>query len=215
MMNESLTQKAYREIRRLILRLDLAPGSFLNEGELQERLGIGRTPVREAIQRLTREQLLAVVPRRGLYVTDIKPDELPMLYETRATLEPYITRLAARRGLDRHWDEMGAIIESAPVVHDDGDLMEIDRRCHELTWEAADNRYLTDTLDMLYAQSERLWYFYLADVTDMRSAVDEHAEIFDALRSGDGDTAAALAEAHVRSFDAQVRQVLRKRSMGS
>ena len=56
MMNESLTQKAYREIRRLILRLDLAPGSFLNEGELQERLGIGRTPVREAIQRLTRQR---------------------------------------------------------------------------------------------------------------------------------------------------------------
>jgi DNA-binding GntR family transcriptional regulator len=78
-------------------------------------------------------------------------------------------------------------------------------------WEAAGNRFLVDTLDMLYAQSDRLWHLYLADVADMSHAVEEHGEIMDALRSGDGERAGELTEDHIRSFDAQIRAAVTER----
>jgi DNA-binding GntR family transcriptional regulator len=89
--------------------------------------------------------------------------------------------------------------------------MRIDRTCHEIVWNAAGNRFLTDTLDMLYAQSDRLWHLYLSEVSDMRHAVEEHAEIHEALVSGNADRAAALAEAHMRAFDEEISQAVLKR----
>ena len=196
----------------MIVRLDLAPGAVVREDELQVILGMGRTPIREALQRLVRDQFVTVIPRRGVFVSSIDVDELATLYETRAIIEPYATRLACARGTAAHWDAMGAALDRAdrpgtPAI----ELLDIDRECHELVWAAADNRFLTDTLDMLYAQSDRLWHMYLADVDDMADAVAEHREILDALRDGDGDRAATLAEAHIRAFDAQIRTAVKRR----
>ena len=89
-------------------------------------------------------------------------------------------------------------------------LMEIDRRGHEIMWEAAGNRFLVDTLDMLYAQSDRLWHLYLADVADMQHAVDEHAELMDVLRAGDGERAGELMEEHIWAF-AEIRTAVTER----
>lgn len=190
----------------MIVRLELAPGDVVREHDLQATLGIGRTPIREALQRLARDRFVTVIPRRGMFVAPIDVGELSLLYETRALMEPYAARLAGRRGGEHHWDEMGDLIEGSlrpgtPPV----DLLAVDRRCHEIIWDASGNRFLTDTLDNLYAHSDRVWHMYLADVADTRHAVDEHIEILELLRAGDADGAAAAVEAHVRSFDAQVR----------
>lgn len=209
---DSLSERAYRELRRLIVRLDLAPGAVLGDDDLQQRLGMGRTPIREALQRLVRDQFVVVVPRRGAYVSSIDVGELALLYETRAVLEPYTARLACTRGQTRHWDEMEAALARARTPGAGPlELLEVDRACHEIVWSAADNRFLTGTLDMLYAQSDRLWHMYLADVDDMADSVDEHTEILAALRTRDAESAAALVEAHVRSFDAQVRAAVTRR----
>ena len=96
-------------------------------------------------------------------------------------------------------------------VSADETLLDIDRRCHEITWAAASNRFLTDNLDMLYAHSDRVWHMYLAEVADTRHAVDEHIEILDLLRARDADASAAAVEAHVRSFDDQVRAAVTTR----
>ena len=184
----SLSTQAYDGIRRAIVRLDFAPGDVLREDELQDQFGIGRTPIREALQRLARDQFVTVIPRRGMFVSSIDIDDLAMLYETRAVMEPYAARLAAERGTVEQWDEMAGVIERSlrPGLPPE-DLLEVDRRCHELIWEAAGNRFLTDTLDAMYAQSDRVWHLYLADVYDTRHAVDEHIELLDLLRSGDPD----------------------------
>ncbi len=207
-----MAERAHDEIRRMIIRLDLAPGDVVREADLQERLGIGRTPIREALQRLAREHFVTVIPRRGMFVSAIDVDELAMLYETRAIMEPYAARLAAIRGTADDWDEMAAVLAETerPGITPE-ELLALDRRCHEITWRAAGNRFLTDTLDMLYAQSDRLWHMYLADVNDMGDAVDEHAAIHDALATGDADRAADLIDGHVRSFDAQVRAAVTQR----
>ncbi len=209
---DSKGELAYQQLRRMIVRLDFAPGDVLREEELRDQLGLGRTPIREALQRLEREHFVTVIPRRGMYVSGIDVSELSMLFETRTVLEPYAARLAALRGTTVDWDAMADALEQTaePAMDAPGHLA-IDRRCHEIMWRAAGNRFLLDTLDMLYAQSDRLWHLYLADVANMDEAVAEHRAILEALRAGDADRSAALVEAHVKSFDEQVRAAVTAR----
>lgn len=208
----TLAEQAYSRLRTMIVRLDLAPGDVLREEDLREQLDIGRTPIREALQRLAREHFVTVIPRRGMFVAGIDVSELSLLFETRTVLEPYAARLAAARGTEDHWTEMAAdLTATSKAAGDNEQLMAIDRRCHELMWEAAGNRFLVDTLDTLYAQSDRLWHLYLADVADMSHAVAEHRAILDALRAGDVDEAADLVEAHVRAFDEEIRAAVTER----
>ena len=209
---ESLGEQAYMALRQKIVRLDFAPGDVLREDELRVLLGIGRTPIREALQRLQREHFVTVIPRRGMFVSGIEVSELSMLFETRAVLEPYAARLAALRGTSEQWDDMEATLaRTTDPSLDDEDQLALDRRCHEIIWAASGNRFLLDTLDMLYAQSDRLWHLYLADVSDMQHAVDEHQAILGALRSGEGDAVADLLETHVRGFDTQIRAAVTAR----
>jgi len=211
MIETTLREQAYQQLRDLIVRLEFAPGDVLREEDLQQQLGIGRTPIREALQRLAREHFVTVIPRRGMFVSGIEVSELSLLFETRTVLEPYAARLAATRGETSLWDAMEQALTSVRSGASADALMSIDRTCHELMWQAAGNRFLTDTLDMLYAQSDRLWHLYLADVADMSEAVEEHATILDALRSGDGDQASALVDEHIRVFDAQIRRAVTER----
>ncbi|HZB41319.1 MAG TPA: GntR family transcriptional regulator [Ilumatobacter sp.] len=206
-----MSERAYGAIRGMITRLELAPGDVVREEALQRQLGIGRTPIREALQRLARDQFVTVMPRRGMLVSSIDVSELSLLFETRAVMEPYAARLACMRGTDADWADMARVIDAAATTAGDEALLGVDRRCHEMIWNAAGNRFLTDTLDVLYAQSDRVWHMYLADVADTRHAVDEHAGILELLRAGDADRAAARLEAHVKSFDAQVRAAVTRR----
>ena len=203
------SERAYIEIRRMIVRLDLAPADVIREEALQQTLGLGRTPIREALQRLVRDQFVTVISRRGMYVSSIDIGELALLYETRAILEPYAMRLACARGTTGAWDDMAALLAGAAADSSPNELLEIDRRCRELGWAAADNRFLTDHLDMLYAHSDRLWHLYLGDVADLHSMIAEHREILDALRARDADRAAELIEAHMHRFDQQIRNAVR------
>jgi DNA-binding GntR family transcriptional regulator len=195
----------------MIVNLELAPGAVIHEEALQASLGLGRTPIREALQRMVRDQFVTVIPRRGMYVSSIDVGDLALLYETRTILEPYAMRLACARGTDAAWDEMAALLEGASDDSSPEALLDIDRECRELVWAAADNRFLTDHLDMLYAHSDRLWHLYLGDVADLHGMIAEHRDILAALRSNDADRAAALIEAHMRRFDLQIRDAVRLR----
>jgi DNA-binding GntR family transcriptional regulator len=147
-----------------------------------------------------------------MIVSNIDIAELSTLYETRAILEPYVARLACERGTADHWKQMRKVLEKAKKHATTAqDQIQFDAQCHEIVWEAAGNRFLTDTLDVLYAQSDRLWHMYLSDVADMGHALDEHDEILAALESNDSELVYKLSAAHVRSFDAQVRDAVRKR----
>ena len=148
----------------MIVTLELPPGAVVREESLQEQLGLGRTPIREALQRLVRDQFVSILPRRGMLVSSIAVGELSPLYETRAILEPYGMRLASARGRAADWDAMAAALARAGADSTPAELLEFERECREIVWAAAGNRFLTATLDMLYAQSDRLWHLYLSDV---------------------------------------------------
>ncbi len=198
----------------MIVRLERAPGSVLNESELMDELGIGRTPIREALQRLRRDELVTILPRRGVFVTSLDIDDLPVLFNARAVIEPHLAEVAAHRGGTEHWDEIEAVLaetEDPAVSADTEAMLEADNRCHQIVWAAADNRFLTPTAEMLYAQSSRLWHLYLGEITDLGPALDEHRSILDALRAGDGTRAAQLTETHIRTFEVEIREGMQRR----
>ncbi len=198
----------------MIVRLELAPGSVLNESHLIDELGIGRTPIREALQRLRRDELVTILPRRGVFVTSFDIDDLPLLFNSRAVIEPHLAELAARRGAEADWDEIERVLvdaEDPDMASDTESLLEADNRCHEIVWHAAGNRFLTATAAMLYAQSSRLWHLYLGEIADMSAAVAEHRKILDALRAGDGAKAAKLTEEHIRTFEREIRASMQQR----
>ena len=107
----SLSQKAYELIRRRIVDLELLPGAILDEGRLQSELGVGRTPIREALLRLSMERLVTIVPRRGIFVAEIGITDLQQIFEVRILLEAQAARLAARRGSKAHWERMQQLLD--------------------------------------------------------------------------------------------------------
>lgn len=211
MKEASLSHQAYGRIKQRIVSLELTPGSVLDERSLREELGLGRTPIREALQRLALEKLVVIVPRRGMYVSDIRITSLRQLFEVRLVLEGLAARLAADRGTDQHWAQMEEVLDESPDAQDTADnalLIALDEACHQIIYEAADNEFLLDTLSTMYALSLRLWYFFLNRIGDMRSAVMEHRRIMEALKRGDGDQASRLMEKHIRTFQEEIQSVM-------
>ena len=207
---ESLAEKAYVAIRRLIVTLALGPGSVINERELVERLGIGRTPVREALRRLAQERLVDVFPRRGIFVTTVDVRDLTRLCEVRAVLEPEAAKLAAERATEADLEELRdllAELEPRRRRRDDRWLIELDERIHRAVYRASHNQFLAETLDEYYTHALRIWMLALAR-TDLGAAVSEHAELVEAILRGRGDRAAELMRAHVEAFETSMRDAL-------
>ena len=207
----SLSQQAYERIRHQIISLQLPPGEVIDETRLQKELGLGRTPIREALKRLALEKLVTIVPRRGMFVTDIGITDLQRLFEVRLTLEALAARLAARRGQQAHWDHMAAALANLPAENtlvDNEIMIAIDEACHQIMYEAAENDFLEDILTTLYALSLRLWYYSLSRIGDMRGAILEHQIILEALQARDGDLAAQLLRQHIQAFQEEIQLVM-------
>jgi len=205
----SLAEQAYHAIRDLIVTLELPPGAPVREPELVVQLGIGRTPIREALRRLAQERLVEVFPRRGIFVTTVDVRDLVRLCEVRAVLEPEAARLAAERATQDDLDELHELLAVLELRRrrDDRWLIELDERIHRTIYRASHNQFLAETLDEYYAHARRIWMLALAR-TDLRTAVDEHAELLDAILRGRGDRAAELMRAHVETFEEAMRDVL-------
>ncbi|MGD9148513.1 MAG: GntR family transcriptional regulator, partial [Anaerolineae bacterium] len=158
-----LSDKAYQLIRHKIITLELPPLSAIDEQALMEDLQLGRTPIREALQRLAAEDLVLLAPRRGMFVADISITDLQKIFEARMVLEAFCAQLAAQRATSEQLAEMARVMQEMDHVPD-GDnraLMAIDERFHELLYEAADNDFVADTLKRLHALSFRLWHLVL------------------------------------------------------
>jgi DNA-binding GntR family transcriptional regulator len=205
-----LSEKAYRLIKEKIITLELPPLSVIDEHALREELDLGRTPIREALHRLAAEGLVLIAPRRGMFVAEISITDLQKIFEVRMVLEGFCARLAAQRITQEQIAQIEATLQELDQVPD-GDwkaVMKIDERFHELTYQAADNEFLTDELSRLHALSLRLWYLVLDRLADVRAEVEVHREIIPALKAGDGAWAEALMRKHVAGFQQSIRAVL-------
>ncbi|OQY23367.1 MAG: hypothetical protein B6I34_04710 [Anaerolineaceae bacterium 4572_32.1] len=205
-----LSEKAYHLIKHKIVTLELAPLSVIDPKALGEELGVGRTPVREALHRLAGEGLVMVVPRRGTFVAEISITDLQKIFEMRMALEGFCARLAAQRITAEQIAGMETVIQEM-IQMPDGDskeLMAIDERFHELMYQAADNEFLADSLRRLHAQSFRLWYLALDRLSSVRGAMEQHIEIAEALKMGDGARAETLMQQHIEEFQQKIKAVL-------
>jgi DNA-binding GntR family transcriptional regulator len=200
-----LADQAYLAIRGLIVSLELAPGAVIDERALMQRLGIGRTPVREALRRLAQEQLVEVFPRRGMFVTGVDVRDLARISEVREVLEPEAARLAAERATDAERDELAAL---GAEIGGAGDLMALDERVHRAIYRAAHNDLLETTLGQYYVLALRIWMIALDRAHELEEAVEAHRDVLEAIVVGNGDRAAEVMRAHVEDFEQAMRRVL-------
>jgi DNA-binding GntR family transcriptional regulator len=203
---QSLADRAYHEIRGLIVSLELAPGAVIDERDLIGRLGIGRTPVREALRRLAHERLVEVYPRRGMFVTGVDVRQLARLSEVRAVLEPEAARLAAERATEDDRARLDALL--AELDAGGSELMQLDERIHRAVYRAAHNDLLESTLEQYYALALRIWMLALERTQDLEEAVEAHRELLEAIRDRDGERAAQTMRDHVENFEQAMHRVL-------
>jgi DNA-binding GntR family transcriptional regulator len=184
--------------------------SPIDEQSLMEELELGRTPIREALQRLAAEDLVSIVPRRGMFVTDIGLTDLQKVFELRMLLEGFCARLAAQRATDHQLAEMRELVGELERIPDGNAkaLMHVDEQFHELLYQAADNEFLADTLRRLHALSFRIWHLVLDRLGSVRGAMDQHVAIAESLQARDGAGAEKLLQRHICDFQNEIRSVL-------
>jgi DNA-binding GntR family transcriptional regulator len=201
-----IADRAYFGLRDRIVTLRLPPGTSLREDDLMRDLGIGRTPLREAIKRLALEHLVEVRPRRGTYVTEVEMADIVHITEVRAELEGQAARLAATRMGNDARAEAGALIaELGGVDSTDGDeLLRLDERVHRLVWQASGNPYLKETLEGYFALSLRVWYVVLDRVPGLSATVHDQRQVLEALLARNVGLAGALMRDHVLAFQREV-----------
>ncbi len=205
-----LSDRAYHLIRHKIITVELPPLAAINEQELMDDLQLGRTPIREALQRLAAENLVFFAPRRGIFVADVSITDLQKIFELRLVLEAFCAELAAQRATPVHLSQLAAVIDDlGQVPPSDGKaLMAIDERFHELLYQAADNAFLAECLRRLHALSLRLWYLVLNRLGDVRGAMEQHIEIAEAIQARDGAGAAELVQQHISDFQQKIKAVI-------
>jgi DNA-binding GntR family transcriptional regulator len=201
-----VAERAYVELRDRIVTLRLAPGTVLREDRLMSEMGIGRTPLREAVKRLALENLVAVQPRRGTFVTEVEAADIVNITEVRAELEGYAAELAALRMNGEARAAAEALVDEIERMtpHEQEWLMRFDERIHRFTWEASGNPYLVQTLERYFTHSLRIWYLVLDRVPGLGHAVHDQAHLLEALLSRDGQRARALMREHVLAFQREI-----------
>jgi DNA-binding GntR family transcriptional regulator len=209
----SLGAEAYRGIRERIVSLELAPATLIDEQSLARELGLGLTPVRQALRRLAWENLVVILPRRGTLVADVNLADTNALFEVRVELEGLAAELASTRATPRQLvalDDLvvrtrAALGAEAPDHHR---LIELDREMHELLAQAAHNAVLAQSLDTLYIHVLRLWNVVIERIGELPSAIEEHLAIAQAVRGGDGALAKSLMRTHVSHFQQSYSRAL-------
>ncbi len=194
---QSLTELAYAHLEELIVTLKLEPGRVVSEGELSELTGIGRTPIREALQRLARENLVSILPRRGIIVTAINVGNQLRLLEARRELERLIAKSAARRATDAQRERFRELVrnfEKSAKANDDVAFMRTDREFNTLCSAAAHNEFAAGAMSLMHSLSRRFWYIHYKQAADMPATAKLHGDIARAIADGDEGRAAKASD---------------------
>ena len=209
--HDSHSEMAYRLIKEKIVTLAYPPASLLNEAQLIAELDLGRTPIREALQRLAFDNLVVILPRRGTIVADLNMSDFQKIFEVRLQLEPQAARLAAERATPDQITAMEALFAGADDIIYRGDhhqLITLDHQAHCLLAQATQNEFLEEILEQLYTHILRLWYGSLYKVSRLSEAIDEHRHIIAAVKARDGERAAQIMDAHITGFQREFLSIL-------
>ena len=190
----SLTDLAYERIEEEIVMLRLKPGSIVSEAQLSEYVGIGRTPIREALQRLAHAGLVVVLPRRGILISEIDIRAQLQLLEVRREVERLIAGNAAERATEAERERFQGIAREmahAAETDDDRSFLRLDRELNDLSVDAARNGFAAKAMQLMQPLSRRFWFIHYQEVADLPLCARLHAEVARAI--GDGARIRACA----------------------
>jgi len=193
----SLTDRAYLQLEEMIVTLKLKPGTMISEPGLSRILGIGRTPVREALQRLAREGLVTPLPRRGILVSEFNVRSQLKMLEVRREIERLMARSAAERASLQERRRFAAIAQEmrdSAAAGNDIQFMRLDHEFNQLVSSAARNEYATNVIALMAGLSRRFWFMHHQHVQDLPVAAERHAQVADAIASGDTQAAANASD---------------------
>jgi DNA-binding GntR family transcriptional regulator len=208
----SLAYAAYERIRDRLIMLDIRPGEPINDGRLADSLGVGRTPVREALKRLETDHLVVSYPRRGTFATPVDVTELGAISDLRQQLEPFAASRAATAATDPMRAELRAMAEKVRGLDPSGDdrptLMRLDMSVHRTIYRATGNKHLEDVLIRYDNLATRIWCLVVDKLPHLASHISEHAPLLEAIADGDAELAERLTREHIDGFSTEIRRVL-------
>lgn len=208
----SLAGRAYEAIRQRLILLGIRPGDPINDVALAAELGVGRTPVREALKRLETDHLVVSYPRRGTFATVVDVTELGAISDLRKLLEPHAARRAAENASPAMRAELrarAAEIRRLDLADDDRDgFLTEDMAVHRLIYAAAGNPHLQDVLIRYDNLATRIWCLVIDRLPDLAEHIRGHADLLEAIADGEADLAARLTSEHVSHFEDAIRGVL-------
>jgi len=201
----------YEAVKQKILDLEVDPTQPIDETALVRETGGSLTLVRQALDRLEQEGLV-VKQRRRWHVARAATASIMMeIFEVRTTLEGMCARLAADRITAEQIERMEKVHRDFERVLHQGDnvaLLAVDKKFHQLLYEASGNRFLARALDEMYTLIYRLFYFALDRMGSVRANVEEHHNILEAVKAGDGRSAERLIQLHIVHFQRMVEGLL-------
>lgn len=206
-----LTERAYRALEEAIVTLVLPPGEVVSEAQLSARLKIGRTPIREALQRLSRERLVRILPRRGIVVAAVDVAEQLRLLEVRRELERLTARTAARRAdpaQRARFREIAEGTEAAAAGNDETAFLRLDQQLNQAVLDAARNEFAAAAMDLMHGLSRRFWFIHWRRSADLATAAAVHAALAQAIAAAEPDRAAAASDALLDYIEAFTRATL-------
>ncbi len=199
----ALREQAYAEIKRRIIACEFRPGEPLNEAQVAALLGIGRTPVHQALHRLEVEGLVSILPRKGVLVSPLSLNEVLDMIEVRATNEVLCATLACERAHESDLKAMREIVDRSPelIAHRDiAGLATLDLKFHTAMSAASRNRVLADLLRSLHEKQARFWFLSLSDPQHLENVYQEHLVIIDALERRDVPAVREAIREHIDEF---------------
>jgi DNA-binding GntR family transcriptional regulator len=202
----TLTDQAHQELEEQIVTLEIAPGTVVSEALLSKRLGIGRTPTREALQRLARERLVVIMPRRGIVVSEINVQTQLQLIEVRRELERLLAQSSARRATEaqrQRFAELATAMDKCAESEDGEAFLKLDREFNLLMLAAARNGFAASAMSLVQGLSRRFWFAFYRQAGDLPRAARLHGEIARAISKGNRDEAAAASDrlmTHIEEF---------------
>lgn len=205
-----MKDEAFRDLERMIVNGELAPGRWVSETDLIEVSGHTRAPVRSAIQRLADEGLLTIVPRRGAQVCPIDHTEQFRALELRRAVETLVARSAAKRATPQQKERLRNLAKlflKAASERSQEQMTELDAECFELLIKASDNRFAARALTSVKGLSRRFWVIHQEQYGDLMRMATAHAKVAQAVSEGDEEAAAAAVSAvvdYVEEFTLEV-----------
>ena len=183
----SLSDQAYSQIEEMIVTMQLPPETPVSEAQLSNFLGIGRTPVREAIQRLSHEHLVTIVPKRGIFISDLNTQKQLRVLETRRELERLICKKAAKRATlpeRKEFERLAKEFRKAAKNKDDALFLHIDKEFNDLTILASRNEFAAAAMSSLHGMSRRYWFGVLKQNVGLVESAILHANLAEVISQG-------------------------------